>query len=55
MLVFRGSEYSFVEVKSSNDKIREDQKAWIKGNYEILKLPFQIVKVHKTSTIETLS
>lgn len=55
MLVFRGSEYSFVEVKSSNDKIREDQKAWIKGNYEILKLPFQIVKVHKTSTIETLT
>ena len=47
LLVFRTNEFLFAEVKSSGDKLSEDQKNWIQGNYEILKLPFKLVKIHK--------
>jgi len=41
----------FIEVKSSNDKLSDDQRVWIKGNHEHLKLPFRIVKVHRTKRL----
>ena len=36
-----------VEVKSSRDKLSDDQKRWIRDNHKILKLPFELVKLHK--------
>jgi hypothetical protein len=47
LLVFRDSEFFFVEVKSSNDKLSEDQKHWIAENHARLMLPFRLVKVHR--------
>ncbi len=49
LLVFRGSEFFFAEVKSSHDKLSEDQKHWIAENQARLMLPFKIVKVHRES------
>ncbi len=48
LLAYRDKEYFFVEVKSSRDKLSPDQKDWIRGNYEELKLPFKMVKVHRS-------
>ena len=50
LLVHNSSEYLFVEVKSSKDKLREDQKEWIKGNTAELHLPFELVKIHKQNS-----
>jgi hypothetical protein len=47
LVVYRPNEYYFVEVKSSKDKLREDQKSWILGNNTELHLPFKLVKIHK--------
>ncbi len=47
LLLHRSNEFCFVEVKSSNDKLSEDQKSWIQGNAECLGLPFKIVKIHR--------
>ena len=47
LLVYRGDEYFFAEVKSSSDKLSEDQKHWIKKNSSEIKLPFKLVKIHK--------
>lgn len=47
LLVWSGSHWFFVEVKSSKDKLSEDQKRWITDNYETLKFPFKLVKVHR--------
>jgi hypothetical protein len=47
LLVFRGSEFFLAEVKSSHDKLSEDQKHWIEENHARLQLPFKIVKVHR--------
>lgn len=52
LLVFREGECLFVEVKSSNDKLSEDQKRWIDGNSTGLHLPFKLVKVHKKHTVD---
>jgi hypothetical protein len=41
--------YFLAEVKSSNDKLSEDQKRWIADNHDWLKLPFKLVKVHRPS------
>ena len=49
MLVYNDDEYFFVEVKSSGDKLSDDQKKWIVGNYDFLKLPFKLFKIHKIS------
>ena len=47
LLLYRQGEFKFVEVKSSNDKLSEEQKSWIGDNHDILKLPFAIAKIHK--------
>ena len=47
LLVHRGNEFFFAEVKSSKDKLREDQKNWIRGNSAELHLPFKLVKILK--------
>jgi hypothetical protein len=50
LLLFKDGEYFFAEIKSSGDKLSEDQKQWIRGNFEFLKVPFVLVKVHKAAT-----
>jgi hypothetical protein len=52
LLVHRSSDYLFVEVKSSGDKLSNDQKRWISDNHSILKLPFALVKIHKTKVVD---
>jgi hypothetical protein len=47
LLVYNDNEIFFVEVKSSGDKLSEDQKKWIKNNASILKLKFKLAKIHK--------
>jgi hypothetical protein len=49
LLLHRGDEILFVEVKSSSDKLSEEQKSWIADNHDILHLPFRIAKLHKKS------
>jgi hypothetical protein len=49
LLAYRNNDAFFVEVKSSKDKLSEEQKRWIAGNYEHLHLPFKIYKVHQKS------
>lgn len=52
LLVYRNQEFFFVEVKSSADKLSEDQKRWIRGNFEELQFPFKLVKIHKKSVVQ---
>lgn len=52
LLIYKNDDYIFVEVKSSNDSLLEDQKRWIKNNYNILKQPFKLVKIHKQDVIK---
>ncbi|MBL8552196.1 MAG: VRR-NUC domain-containing protein [Hyphomonadaceae bacterium] len=40
-------DYFLAEVKSSGDKLSEDQKRWIGDNHDRLHLPFKLVKVHR--------
>jgi hypothetical protein len=47
LLIYKPNDYLFVEVKSSKDKLREDQKSWIRGNRTELHLPFKLVKIHR--------
>lgn len=47
LFIWRGRDYRFVEVKSSNDELRPNQAAWIRANANILHLPFTLVKVHR--------
>lgn len=47
LLLHREHDVLFVEVKSSSDRLSEDQKRWIVGNHEQLKLPFRLVKLHR--------
>lgn len=49
LLVYGPSEYFFVEVKSSSDKLSEAQKDWIRSNHQELHLPFKLVKIHRSS------
>lgn len=37
-------------VKSGKDKLSQNQKNWIKDNYECLQLPFKLVKIHNERT-----
>ena len=46
-MVHNSEEFVFAEVKSSKDKLSEDQKQWIQGNAEYLGFPFKLVKVHR--------
>lgn len=50
LLLQRGDEILFVEVKSSSDKLSIDQKRWIADNHECLKLPFRLVKLHRKAS-----
>lgn len=52
MLVHNQDEFFFAEVKSSKDKLREDQKNWIRGNSTELHLPFKLIKIHKKNVVE---
>lgn len=54
MLIFRDEQYFFAEVKSSGDKLREDQKEWIRNNALYLRFPFKIYKIHKKAQVENL-
>ncbi len=49
LLVYNDAEYIFAEVKTSRDKLTEDQKHWIRDNHKELHLPFKLVKLHKQS------
>ena len=35
LLIYRDDDFFFAEVKSSSDKLSEDQKNWIRDNYDI--------------------
>jgi hypothetical protein len=50
LLVHRGNEFFFAEIKSSGDKLGEKQKHWIRNNHKRLHFPFKLVKVHKAAT-----
>ena len=47
LLAFTDDEHMFVEVKSTKDKLSEDQKRWIEDNSTHLHFPFKLVKIHK--------
>ncbi len=52
LLVHRGEDYYWAEVKASRDKLSEDQKRWIRDNATELRLPFKLVKIHRRETAE---
>jgi hypothetical protein len=45
LLLFRPGEFLFVEVKSSKDKLSEDQKRWMLDNQRELRFGFKIFKI----------
>lgn len=47
LLVFKDDAFFLAEVKSSGDKLSDDQKDWIVGNAEHVQLPFKLVKIHR--------
>jgi Holliday junction resolvase-like predicted endonuclease len=47
LLVFNDESFFFVEVKSSNDKLSEDQKNWLLGNMQHMGFKTKIFKVGK--------
>ena len=47
LIVIRESEFKFVEVKSANDKLSDDQQRWIGDNRSILGFQFIIAKVRQ--------
>ena len=50
LIVYNHNEFFFAEVKSSKDKLSEEQKKWIRANSIDLHLPFKLVKIHKRIT-----
>ena len=54
LLVSSPSEYYFVEVKGSGDKLSEEQKRWIESSRQELLLPFKIVKIHRQYVIDRI-
>jgi hypothetical protein len=50
LLAYTDMEFCFIEVKSSKDKLSEDQKNWIHGNAQFLKFPFKIAKIHNSTS-----
>lgn len=52
LIVHNHDEFFFAEVKSSKDKLSEDQKNWIRGNDAELHLPVKLVKIHRQSVVE---
>lgn len=55
LLAYNKERFFFAEVKSSGDKLNEDQKNWIRGNSTELHLPFKLVKIHRVKTTANLS
>lgn len=51
----RRREFFFAEVKSSSDRVREDQLRWLKDNAAILRLPVKIIKVHRRGEVDATS
>jgi hypothetical protein len=51
LLIYNQNEFFLAEVKASGDKLSDEQKVWIRANYERLKLPFKLIKVHKAGMI----
>jgi hypothetical protein len=51
-LFYKRDEFFFAEIKSSNDVLSDDQKNWIRGNSTELQLPFKLIKIHKTGTVD---
>jgi hypothetical protein len=47
LVVYGKAEWFFAEVKSSHDKLSDDQKHWIEQNHARLKLPFKLIKIHR--------
>ena len=47
LLVYKENEFMFVEVKSSNDKLSEDQKRWLQGNHKYMGFTVKIFKIGK--------
>jgi hypothetical protein len=45
--------FEFIEVKSSGDKLSDDQRSWIEGNRQHLHFPFRIAKIHRTQRLST--
>ena len=54
LLVYRGADFFFVEVKTSGDKLSKDQKTWISGNQQFLGFPFALARIHKRSIVESV-
>jgi hypothetical protein len=56
LLVYQdgNSDFFFVEVKSSSDKLSNDRKVWIENNFKGMKLPFKIVKIHKKAVLDVM-
>jgi hypothetical protein len=49
VLATRDGEILFIEVKSSNDKLSQEQKHWVDENFKLLKLPFELLKLHRVA------
>jgi hypothetical protein len=47
LIAYSNRELFFAEVKSSHDKLSDDQKHWIEQNHVRLKLPFKLIKIHR--------
>ena len=47
LIIYRDEEFFLAEVKSSGDKLSDEQKVWIASNQAQLKLPFKLIKVQK--------
>jgi hypothetical protein len=50
LVAYRIGEWFFAEVKSSHDKLSDDQKHWIEQNHARLKLPFKLIKIHRAAS-----
>lgn len=48
LLMWQDVTFMMVEVKSSSDKLSAEQMRWIADNHDLLKVPFRIVKLHRT-------
>lgn len=53
LLIYNENDLMFVEVKSSNDKLSEDQKNWLIGNNKHMKFGTKIFKVTKSKAQQT--
>ncbi len=47
LLVYKDKEFMFVEVKSSKDKLSEEQKNWLIGNKEYMGFMPKVLKISK--------